>query len=235
MSSSKVQDQRTVLHLDLGSGMFDSPSSSESSSPDSYHSQRSESEDSWEEDIADVKLVSQDFVMTMGPVHSDASASDPDIDASLRQASSQCTSARSSPAMELPPHMDLPTLFKTEDVRTNDSFLSMEDDNCENLASVEKDTVSDREGGDKLDLADALARRQSSLSPFKYEEDEEYHDYGERDYDAIEQDRRIYLGDDWVRLFAAIKAGVPLRRTEDEAKSGKAYMGTSNEHQLLSH
>ncbi|KAJ8090439.1 hypothetical protein PM082_019037 [Marasmius tenuissimus] len=201
------------LQLDLGKGMFyepSSPSYSEPSSPVSFYSQESESEDSFEEDITDAKPRFEDLSLIINPLQPDEY--DSDVGACSSKKGSNYSSALSSPARDLPPHMDLPTLFKSEDVRENDSFLDMEDASQDDHAPKTSDD-------DRFDLADALMRNKPSSFTFECEEDEEYYAHGDKPFDEIIQDRRVYLGDDWVRLLAAIEHGVPLRRTleaEDE-------------------
>ncbi|KAL0060111.1 hypothetical protein AAF712_013083 [Marasmius tenuissimus] len=201
------------LQLDLGKGMFyesSSPSCSEPSSPVSFYSQESESEDSLEEDITDAKPRFQDLSLII-PLQPDEY--DSDVEASSSKKGSNYSSALSSPARDLPPHMDLPTLFKSEDVRDNDSFLDMEDAGQEDALKTYDD--------DRFDLADALTRSKPSSFTFECEEDEEYYARGDKPFDEIMQDRRVYLGDDWARLLAAIEHGVPLRRTlETEEEFG---------------
>ncbi|KAK1222919.1 hypothetical protein PQX77_014196 [Marasmius sp. AFHP31] len=198
------------LQLDLGEGMLresSSPSSSEPSSPAYFYSQGSESEDSFEEDITDAKSRFEDLSLIINPLQPDEY--DSDVESSSSKKGSNYSSALSSPARDLPPHMDLPTLFKSEDVRENDSFLDMGDDGQEDGLTTCDD--------DKFDLADALTRNKPSSFTFECEGDEEYYARGDKPFDEIIQDRRVYLGDDWVRLLAAIEHGVALRRTLEVA------------------
>ncbi|KAG7087401.1 hypothetical protein E1B28_013371 [Marasmius oreades] len=203
--------------LDLGDGSCHSPCCSESSCPESYYSQ--ESETTWEEDLADVKVALPENKISLPIIPARASISSSNV--------SHYSSARSSPIRDLPPHMDLPTLFTTETVRDNDSFLVM-DDNVD-VKESEGDGTGDL--AKQVDLAEALSRSKSP-SFLSLEEVEEEDMYNQRGYDEIEQDRIIYLGNDWVKLLAAIEAGVLLRTmdTKDDLDESKSVSESESEY-----
>jgi len=131
--------------------------------------------------------VTQDLSVTIRPPQPEEFGSDAGTSPSDK--SSKCSSALSSPSRGLPPHVDLPTLFKSEDVRENDSFLDMDDVVQGDVLESSADAKCD----DGFDLAVALTRTKPSSFPFECEEDEEYYAYGDRPYEEIMQDRRMYL------------------------------------------
>ncbi|KAF9265099.1 hypothetical protein L218DRAFT_957782 [Marasmius fiardii PR-910] len=186
--ANQTQVIKTSLQSDLDEVIYGSSECSELSSPGSCSSP--ESVTTWE-DVADLKSLSLE---------------DEPSTASTPEDNSHYSSARSSPARELPLHFDLPTLFTTEDVRDNDSFLSLEEDAT---ATAE---YGDELLDDKVDLVEALTRGKPSFVS-SVEAEKNCMSAGRRDHDAIARDRRTYLGDDWIKLLASIETGRSLRRT----------------------